>query len=192
MKKQFLYICLFLMSLLLISGSCKKEKIGIAALPEATQEGKNTFGCLLNGKAFLPKGSAFGSPVLNCYYQYINDSKGNGYYFHVSASKETDKECEVYSIAINSTLMSIEEGETYPLKSESIGNISGDFWYYPPSCVSNFTHYSTTSNSIGELKITHFDQTRQIVSGTFWFDAINDKGEKVEVREGRFDMKYTL
>lgn len=43
----------------------------------------------------------------------------------------------------------------------------------------------------GELTITHLDEERQIVSGTFWFDAVNKQGEKVQVREGRFDMRYT-
>ena len=38
---------------------------------------------------------------------------------------------------------------------------------------------------------TRLDEVKQIVSGTFWFDAVNDKGEKVEVREGRFDMIFT-
>jgi hypothetical protein len=29
------------------------------------------------------------------------------------------------------------------------------------------------------------------VAGTFWFDAVNDRGEKVEVRQGRFDMLFS-
>ena len=29
-----------------------------------------------------------------------------------------------------------------------------------------------------------------IQSGTFWFDAVNEKGKKVEIREGRFDMHF--
>jgi hypothetical protein len=27
-----------------------------------------------------------------------------------------------------------------------------------------------------------------ILSGTFWFDAVNDIDEKVEIRDGRFDL----
>ncbi|MEJ7676395.1 MAG: hypothetical protein WKG06_00640 [Segetibacter sp.] len=44
----------------------------------------------------------------------------------------------------------------------------------------------------GELHITKFDETNRIVSGTFWFDGVNTNSEKVQVREGRFDMPYTL
>ena len=40
--------------LLLLSSSCKKDNI--SKLPPPTQTGENTFGCLVNGKAFVPKG----------------------------------------------------------------------------------------------------------------------------------------
>jgi hypothetical protein len=42
----------------------------------------------------------------------------------------------------------------------------------------------------GELWIKKYDSVNHIVSGTFWFDAVNSLGEKVEVREGRFDMRF--
>jgi hypothetical protein len=51
-------------------------------------------------------------------------------------------------------------------------------------------NYSTTPEVTGELAITHHDYDNAIISGTFWFDAINNAGEKIEVREGRFDMEY--
>ena len=51
-------------------------------------------------------------------------------------------------------------------------------------------HYSTTSAITGELKITYHNYNQAILSGTFWFDAINSNGEIVHVREGRFDMHY--
>ena len=43
----------------------------------------------------------------------------------------------------------------------------------------------------GQLTITHFDQQKQIVSGTFYFDAVETtKGDTVHVTDGRFDMNY--
>ena len=51
-------------------------------------------------------------------------------------------------------------------------------------------YYSTTLEVTGELIITHHDYNNAIISGTFWFDAINNIEEKIEVREGRFDMEY--
>ncbi len=53
----------------------------------------------------------------------------------------------------------------------------------------NSLNYNTYTSTTGELTITKFDEINKIASGTFWFDAVNDKGEKVEVRDGRFDAK---
>ncbi len=41
------------------------------------------------------------------------------------------------------------------------------------------------------MSITKLDFENHIVSGTFWFDAINEDGKLVEIREGRFDMNFT-
>ena len=64
----------------------------------------------------------------------------------------------------------------------------GEFWI--TSNIVNAIQYTTTATVTGELKITKLDTQQRIISGTFWFDAINSDGEKVEIREGRFDMRY--
>ena len=52
--------------------------------------------------------------------------------------------------------------------------------------------YWTDSIITGQLTITHFDQQKQIVSGTFYFDAVEaTSGDTVHVTDGRFDMNYT-
>jgi hypothetical protein len=50
--------------------------------------------------------------------------------------------------------------------------------------------FYTTNTNIGELKITRLDTQQKIISGTFWYDAINPQGEIVKIRDGRFDMHY--
>lgn len=92
------------------------------------------------------------------------------------------------SVAINSNNKSIEQGRTYSLKnSESSGEIYGNYGIFIGIEINN---YSTTGIYQGELYISKFDEINQIVSGTFWFDAVNNKGEKVALREERFDVKY--
>ena len=54
-------------------------------------------------------------------------------------------------------------------------------------------HYDNTSfrwnySLPGELVITRLDTVAKIISGTFWFDLFNSDNEKVEVRDGRFDL----
>ncbi len=94
MKKQKLNLqtlsfLLLVLSFILTTGmQCKKEQNGLDALPLATQEGKGTFGCLVNGEAFTPKGSSFGGPILSSYYQYLNSQTAQGYFFNVLAVLE--------------------------------------------------------------------------------------------------------
>ena len=182
------YTFYLLLSLILIMGmKCKKDETGIEALPPATQEGKNTFGCLVNGEAFTPKGSNLGGPILSSYYQYLNTSTAQGYFFNVSANKNENNIAKSVNLGANNVL--IGEGKTYILKNHSEANETyGRFGITSGS--GNTNEYLTKNIFRGELYVSKFDESKQIVSGTFWFDAVNEKGEKVEVREGRFDMKY--
>ena len=161
----------------------KKEKTGIDGLPPATQEGKGTFGCLVNGLLFTPKGSPFGGPIQQSYYQFVNGVN----YFLVSGTNNSNSS-KVYSIKIRSEDVILQTGMTIPLIEGEKGKASGLYWVGE---VASTNEYKTDGHNKGELKITRFDEANQIVSGTFWFDAVNDKGVKVEVREGRFDMRFT-
>lgn len=182
------YTFYLLLSLLLTTSmKCKKDETGIEALPPATQEGKNTFGCLVNGEAFTPKGSNLGGPVLSSYYQYLNTSTAQGYFFNVSADKKENNFSKSISIGANDVI--ITQGmkyqlKNYPNKNEAYGR------FLIVSNLGVINQYATINEYKGELFISKFDEVSQIVSGSFWFDAVNEKGEKVEVREGRFDVKY--
>jgi len=53
--------------------------------------------------------------------------------------------------------------------------------------------YSTSTNYEGKLIVSHFDQTKWIISGTFEFEAYsNDCQATVKVTDGRFDLNYAL
>lgn len=50
-----------------------------------------------------------------------------------------------------------------------------------------------TITSYAQVTVTMSNMTynsQAIISGTFWYDAINSTGQKVEVRNGRFDMHF--
>ena len=168
--------------------SCKKEQTGIDALPPATQEGKETFGCLVNGEVFTPKGSNLGGPTLSSYYQYLNSPTAQGYFFNVSAIKKNGGNNGTEGVNINTNNKEIEQGQKYVLQNgPEDGQIYGS---YGITISINSNEFITKGIYKGELYVSKFDEINQIVSGTFWFDAVNDKGEKVEVREGRFDVRY--
>jgi len=144
-----------------------------------------TIPCLLsrivNGEVFVPKGKWF-DRKLNCRYVdsnftlniYKNEEKGyknlSVYCFGFGILHE--------NIGISRTL----SVRNFNLESYASGRYFISFPYY--------IHYTTNNDFKGELVITFFDSEKNIISGTFWFDAVNSEGEVIEVRDGRFDMKY--
>ncbi len=175
--------------LLFTNMKCKKDNQNpVDQLPPATHEGKETFGCLVNGEVFLPKGINLGGPQLSSYYQYLNSPTAQGYYFNVSASKKNGGDKGTEGVSISSNNFPIHQGEKYVLKNSL--DKSGIYGTYGIFIGIEINNFSTKGTYQGELYISKFDDANQIVSGTFWFDAVNDKGEKVEVREGRFDVHF--
>jgi hypothetical protein len=114
MKKLFNTASLLSLSLLLISGSCQKAKTKLTDLPPATQEGKNTFGCVINSKAFIAQTNAFSyKPAVTSQYGYINSDILNGHYFKVFGSDtKTDVNKGLY-IRIYTYKLDIKEGGGY-------------------------------------------------------------------------------
>jgi Family of unknown function (DUF6252) len=182
--KPFIKTTLLLaFSFLLISGSCKKEKTGTDGLPAATQEGKNTFGCVINGKAFIAQSRPFNpAPPITCRYDYIDYSVSKDHKFYVIGSDNKSDYSKIISIKIFTNKIDIQEGTTYQFQSQKDSGAYAEH----EIIAGNIT---TSTSTTGELTITKFDEVNKIASGTFWFDADNDKGEKVEVRDGRFDAK---
>lgn len=50
--------------------------------------------------------------------------------------------------------------------------------------------YKTNNIYFGTLEILYHDIDNYILGGRFEFDAVNDDGDVVEIREGEFDLKY--
>ena len=161
-------------------------------LPPATQTGANTFGCLVNGQVVVIH-KPFGDVTIDYGSQYqLKYPTVNGYVFGVSGTDKIDG-CQLKTVGLQLDSTQLQEGQTYPLNTGRV--MYGKVGYVntangcPPS---PFLMYTTTPNVSGQLTITHFDQHNQIVSGTFYFDAIEiTKGDTVHVTNGRFDMKYT-
>lgn len=146
-------------------------------MPSPTQTGKNTFGCILDGEAFIPSGG--GNP-LDCVYQFVN----GGYYFGLQGNKR-DANNDLITLSLSTNALEIQEGKTYMLINNDFGNAYAGYLYVTLSS-------STSANYDGELKITKLDTENQIVSGIFWFDVKHPSTEEtVEIREGRFDMPYS-
>lgn len=181
MLKQSTFLLLFTV---LLSFQCRKPKIEreLSKLPPATQTGANTFGCLVNGKAWTPKGSDWNKPN-----------------FYIIA----DPTFEQGSFSLRTYRLEKSRREGFTINSDSIKVVG----YYIISDTSNtrpqittgtadlstvfcMTDYNGHFNRSGYLKITKYDMQQGIVSGEFEFTMVSRDcglGDPIRVTNGRFD-----
>jgi hypothetical protein len=183
--KHISFLSLLLVLLVTNGSKCKKNGGDLPQLPPETQTGANTFGCLVDGKVFLPKGDPFGGPIKKAQYQFVNGKQG----FGISARRSDGETGKVVGIIGDSIKISIG---TFNLTSLASGKFRGGYTYSDLTNPSGISYY-TNEIQTGQITIKNFDTINQIVSGTFWFDALdNTTGKIVQIREGRFDMPYVL
>lgn len=165
-------LIIILFAFLLGYDQCEPETpvTELEKLPLATQEGKNTFGCLINGKAWVTKTS------IDDYAFYQNMILGIG----SSVRNQTQSQMMLFTIADRVTA-----GSTYDLtdNTRSIAQFSwqpltGDCRYDPESVLA------------GNLTISKFDPVNLIVSGSFEFITHTPACDTVRVTNGRFDFTY--
>ena len=168
MKKKLLLIGFILCFSLT---TCRKNQEPV--LPPETTIGAMSFGCKINGKVFVPKDGR-GKPGLYVQYVYLD----GGWYLNIPAV-DWRSSYPILSVHIETDSLLIEEGE-YEFKLEK---------GYPSAFYSAETFYILLENK-GRLNIKKHDLTNRILAGTFYFTAENSKGERVEVTDGRFDIRY--
>ena len=168
----------FWLPLLLLVGCHKKDPSPEEQLPTATQSGANTFGCLVNGQPWTPKGNngssnysvsydrAYRKGTLNVgTYRYIgtgaNDYQLVGFYADSIPTPGT------YSLAI------VNHHEGIFLDRTKTCQFPGNDPYYRK----------------GSLTITRLDVQAGIISGTFEFTLARPGCDTVRVTQGRFDKK---
>jgi hypothetical protein len=186
-----LTLCALTLFCMLCGMQCEKDQNipEIDKLPPATQIGADTFGCMVDGKAFMPRKSGwFGGPVLLAQYQYLTLNGKTGNYFMLTADDQKTYPNEIRGISLSAQCVDLEP-KTYVLDEyNTLFKLAGKYDILDESL--NFNRFYTNLINKGELTITRFDDINQIMSGTFWFDAVNKDGVKVEVREGRFDVHF--
>jgi len=167
---------------LLMNTNCKKDdddtKTALEQLPQATQTGAQTFGCLIDGKPFIP--DSFGSGRPSAFYQFV----GGSYTLGISATKKSNQSQTVLISALD--VEKIIENN-YLLISYQSGNLSGRYLLSGGIDLS----VSTTDKNSGTLTITNFDEEKFIISGIFEFAVLDTDGKEIKITDGRFDLNYT-
>lgn len=172
---------------ILLSSSCKRDQPEnpVDQLPPETQTGANTFGCLVNGQVFKPGGAQLSGGSLSCNYQILN----GGFYFRLVGIN--DNSIDRKTIGIFADSLRISEGAILILEKSFVKAKAYGLYSYSKTQPISREDYETSEIYKGEIKIKNLDPVNQIVSGTFWFDAVSASGQKAEIREGRFDVRYT-
>jgi len=141
-----------------------------AQLPPITTTGANTFGCLVNGEVWLPKGDF---PVSGLHADYT----GGG--FVINATKYINPGLEDVAISI------------YPNSLQSVGtfflNLSNaEARFTDSSC--DLNGIKTDTSNVGKIEIIKFDTVNHIISGTFEFTVYNEACDTIKITQGRFDV----
>jgi hypothetical protein len=165
--------------------ACKKEQ-KTDALPPETQEGKNTFGCLINNEALLAGTTLFGlvSPVNVSYFATAQSGfeAGSLYIQGIDARYSLD----IAGFVAVQKMKVFGPGE-YSLQSVTNCN-------QKPTCDASFYFNSKLSQNFfaesGKLTVTKLDTLNKIVSGRFNFMAKDSLGNVKNITDGRFDAKY--
>lgn len=188
--KKIVLITVLLLQLL----ACKK----IPTLPQETQSGEDTFGMLLYERVWTPNPKFLGGGYAKA-----------TLYDYESVGRVDFTKLEIFSC-------NTEFNEKIRF---AIDSIEGVGWYSPVYFASPYFNKDTiiinndtietsnnfeiftgfsSYNTLFKLKhphksivhITHLDTLKREVSGTFELELENNKGQKVSISEGRFDLVY--
>jgi len=170
-------IFLPLLVLLLAAYSCKKDKVE-PQLPAATMEGKNTFGALVNGKVWTPKGRP------NFYQQSLDvvyDPRYSGGNLNIQAYRKIKDSPFVFESMVIG-MMQLDHDGVYTLNNPEFGIA----FFSSETC-----EYRKDADvyRVGKLEITKLDLTNGIIAGKFEFTLAKPGCDTVRVTEGRFDKK---
>lgn len=181
-------------AVLLLAAGCKKDPI--KALPKATQEGKNTMGCLVDGKAWTPKGSDGGLvggsavPPISAQWRRQRRNGLGGQLtldFRRRSKEETKSDVRFFVPKLTQPASIALDQNANPY----LGGTNPAYGLYTFYDNLSDPDYRTGPDASGTLTITRFDTVACIASGTFSFTARDAaSGQTVQVTEGRFDVGF--
>lgn len=176
-----LSLTLFFIAFLFLSLKCKKQNTNTEPqLPPETTTGAMTFGCKIDGKVFIPKDGG-GLSGLKTEYLFLGNGPGGGWFLNIAA-RDRSTTTSRPGISITTDSLLLVEGIQYELQKQK-GYANGEHFL-------GLYTYKIIFPDSGTLIITKHNQTERILSGRFSFTATNQNGTKVNVTDGRFDIRY--
>jgi hypothetical protein len=185
---KYINLLLLCFAIVLCSSQCKKTKpttplTELEKLPSITQTGANTFGCLVDGIAWLPNGTKPQNGGSNI--QLYVDPTFQGGAFYVTGHQYNAPTSFVSIGSGNCTNSGIYEFTNNVNSSSYKKSIPGSL-----ACELFSSGIGTYKS--GFLNISKYDLTSGIFSGTFEFKLFNSQslcGDTIRITNGRFDVK---
>lgn len=180
MKRMYTLYCLIVFFLGFLLCACKKDD----PLPQSTQTGQNTLGCLIDGKPYIPDGGPPFSgikPTIGGFLLIRYKPLGLGIYVNAYAKSKQ---------RINLYLSDYSLGK-HSLNSNTVTKPAAiypkDYGSYQDN---EDNEYVTSSQYTGWINLTKADTTTGVVAGTFEFQAATKEGKVVNITQGRFDVNH--
>ena len=152
-------------------------------LPKPTQDGNNTFGCMIDGKPWIPDGGTGFMPSKAVQGGFFSIStypvRKRGVFVRTVSKDDSEVQLYIDDFKIGNYPLNIST-QVKPFAIEP----KGAYGFYRSEA--NLV-YVTSSKNVGNITITRSDTLTGIVSGTFEFMAGNSVGV-VNITKGRFDI----
>ncbi|MFA7380191.1 MAG: hypothetical protein WC150_07010 [Bacteroidia bacterium] len=179
MKNKYPLLLLFA-ALSCLGIQCKKERTELEMLPPVTTYGANTFGCLINGRAW-PVYEKGGHSIDGTYY--------NGKLNIIYSIYEPDGGWGPGTLKQTITIRTeeIHSRGFYAIKP-IFGENQFTMWH---GGLIYSAHYGSNVNNICYITMHRLDSVKHVISGEFSFSLYDREGKsRVNVDHGRFDLFY--
>ena len=206
-RKKFLLLVISIAVIVLSEMGCKKSAVSqVSLLPPITDTGANTFGCLVNGVAMLPKTEQSSPSLANPWATsgiipglsqagYGDDKINIGFTTGWQGSPILFMEIDIYdSMSIKPNTYQWNQanwsvGSTGIIDPVYYGGIYGEF---TNPRTKQYDWFSSFDNS-GSTTITRFDTVNHITSGIFSGKLAQrfGSGDTINITDGRFDINWT-
>ena len=153
-------------------------------LPPLTQEGKNTFGCKVNGEIWVPyykcggTGNPCGEIAVDVYRTNISTSLPLSFSIAVG-QKKSDNSLTAFVIETKMNQGIFVVGNKIDSVIINYQKPVGQLYY-------NYNYYS----KVEKLEITKLDTVNKIIAGIFEFTLYKSVTDSIKITEGRFDLKF--
>lgn len=144
-------------------------------LPPATQSGAGTFGCLVNGQVYTPKGN-----VGMTNFAVLYEPGANGATLNIITYRRDDR----YQDMNLSCGLITPQKHTFTI---ALPVVEGTASYTGPA--GDFDNDRGLKYRHGQIVLTRVDEQAGVLAGTFEFTSVNTKGDTLKVTQGRFDSK---